>query len=223
MLPETEADSIPVDTDKQVVYSEGMETSYRSSTFQAAFPFGHGLTYTGFEYSPVTNETCAEFEPFEPCELRMKTMVKNVGDVTASTVAQLYLELPAQAGWPKPFLKGFKRTSALAPGESEQVVFELSRRDLSYYDVNLGDYTKASGTFHAHVGESSADIRRTLRFCVDGCDSGSSPPGLMILAGASLVLTGAGIIGWLLVGRKQSYKKVDEASLPFTRVLQHDA
>ena len=51
MMPETSADVIPVGLDPEVVYSEGLLTSYRSPVLRAAFPFGHGLAFTTFEYS----------------------------------------------------------------------------------------------------------------------------------------------------------------------------
>jgi len=219
MLPATEADSVPPGMEGTVPYSEGMETSYRSKSFKAAFPFGHGLTYTTFQHSPLANETCAAAED---CQIRIRTSVKNTGNVVAPTVVQLYLEFPAVAGLPAPFLKGFKKTAHIHPGSAEEVVFELSSRDISYYDVAVGDYVEATGTFRAHVGESSADIRQSLKFCIGGCDT-NQPSVLVGILAAVIALSAAG------VGVCQALKKfaggsgAEDARPLVSRGLQHDA
>eukprot|EP00443_Scrippsiella_acuminata_P062651 CAMPEP_0115499498 /NCGR_PEP_ID=MMETSP0271-20121206/67369_1 /TAXON_ID=71861 /ORGANISM="Scrippsiella trochoidea, Strain CCMP3099" /LENGTH=884 /DNA_ID=CAMNT_0002928315 /DNA_START=51 /DNA_END=2705 /DNA_ORIENTATION=+ len=219
MLPATEADSIPPGTAGSVPYSEGMETSYRSKSFKAAFPFGHGLTYTTFEHSPLVNETC---DDVQDCQLRIRTDVKNTGHVAAPTVVQLYLEFPVKAGLPAPFLKAFKKTSSIQPGSTEQVVFDLSSHDISYYDVGVGELVKATGTFHAHVGESSADIRNSLRFCVGGCDT--QPTGLFRIVGTVIALAAVGVGSWLVCCRKSAGGAgTDDARPLVSRGLQHDA
>merc|ERR1712151_130088 len=83
MIPATEEDTIPITKDKEVNYAEGMRTSYRNKRFRAAFPFGHGLTYTTFEYLPATSGS--------PGELCMCVPVRNAGAIAAGTVVQLYL------------------------------------------------------------------------------------------------------------------------------------
>jgi len=219
MLPATEADSIPPGAAGSVPYSEGMETSYRSKSFKAAFPFGHGLTYTTFEHSPLVNETC---DDVQDCQLRIRTDVKNTGHVAAPTVVQLYLEFPVKAGLPAPFLKAFKKTSSIQPGSTEQVVFDLSSHDISYYDVGVGELVKATGTFHAHVGESSADIRNSLRFCVGGCDT--QPTGLFRIVGTVIALAAVGVGSWLVCCRKSAGGAgTDDARPLVSRGLQHDA
>jgi len=221
MLPATEADSVPPGTAGSVPYSEGMETSYRSKSFKAAFPFGHGLTYTTFEHSPLVNETCADAQD---CQLRIRTSVKNIGHVAASTVVQLYLELPVVAGLPAPFLKSFKKTSSIQPGSTEHIVFDLSSSDISYYDVGAGDYVKATGTFHAHVGESSADIRNSLRFCIGGCDTANQPSGILIgVVAAVIALSAVGVGGFLVFRKSKEGSSADDASPLVNKGLQHDA
>mmetsp|Transcript_49799 Transcript_49799/g.125440 ORF Transcript_49799/g.125440 Transcript_49799/m.125440 type:complete len:956 (+) Transcript_49799:40-2907(+) len=174
MLPETEGDSIPVETEEMITYSEGMNTSYRSDGFRAAYPFGHGLTYTTFEYSsPINVSMCGQTEA---CKFRVHVNVKNTGNRTAPTIVQLYLQSPAEACHPKPLLKGFQKTADVEPNATEEVAFELMERDLSYYDAVGARWVMANGTFVAHVGESSADIRQAENLCVDGdCPSEVTP------------------------------------------------
>mmetsp|Transcript_38881 Transcript_38881/g.117437 ORF Transcript_38881/g.117437 Transcript_38881/m.117437 type:complete len:182 (-) Transcript_38881:136-681(-) len=167
MIPESEADAIAPGTGGDVVYSEGLETSYRNRKFRAAFPFGHGLTFTEFSYSRLSSVSCdARVPPGATC---LQVRVRNVGNAAAKAVPQLYLEFPAEARTPSAILKGFHKTASLQPGEHEVVTFVLKPRDMSLYDVTSGGFKMASGTFRAHVGESSADRRQTLRFCIGDC------------------------------------------------------
>jgi beta-glucosidase len=183
MMPETEADTVSPSTGASVVYSEGLETSYRNKRFAAAFPFGHGLTYTTFEYK---TPTVIEAEAFDvdggrdllgddssgssgsgPRPVRAQKHinvccpVRNTGGMAGKAVVQLYLELPPSAGHPAPLLKGFAKTSLLFPGDSETVTFKLTPRDLSYYDVDRGSWVMADEAV-AHIGASSADIRQFM-------------------------------------------------------------
>mmetsp|Transcript_142425 Transcript_142425/g.455215 ORF Transcript_142425/g.455215 Transcript_142425/m.455215 type:complete len:252 (+) Transcript_142425:1947-2702(+) len=135
MMPEAEEDSIPPGTEPDVVYSEGLATSYRNPGFRAAYAFGHGLTYTTVEYQNASSSLCGNTGE---CEVRIRVSVKNTGGRAAPTVAQLYLQFPASAGNSVPVLKGFKKTSEISPGSSQEVVFELTQRDLSYYSAERG-------------------------------------------------------------------------------------
>jgi len=164
MMPEAEEDSIPPGTEPDVVYSEGLATSYRNPDFRAAYAFGHGLTYTTLEYQNASSSLCGNTGE---CEVRIRVSVKNTGGRAAPTVAQLYLQFPASAGNSVPVLKGFKKTSEISPGSSQEVVFELTQRDLSYYSAEWGGWIKATCDFTAHIGESSADIRETVTFCLE--------------------------------------------------------
>jgi beta-glucosidase len=148
MIPATDADTVQPSGDAEVTYSEGLETSYRSTTFNAAFPFGHGLTFTNFSFSTPTAAPCA----VGTC---VTTTVTNTGAAAAQAVPQLYIAFPAEAKHPAPFLKGFKKTAVLQPGASEDVMFELGDKELSYW---AGGWVKAASVV-AHVGASSADFR----------------------------------------------------------------
>jgi len=155
MMPASVADTISPSDNMTVLYSEGVFTSYRSPTFRAAFPFGHGLSYGRFGYGrseQVFGGACAA----AAC-IRLK--VHNWGTHAASEVVQAYVRFPGDASQPRQVLKGFRRTRELRNGQSEEVLFRLSARDLSVYKA--GGWHRPSKVQVA-VGSSSADIREVL-------------------------------------------------------------
>merc|ERR1712054_415713 len=127
--------------------------SYRNKDIVPAFAFGHGLTYTTFEYGKVVTSACGD-------HLCLTMPVTNTGLMAASDVPQLFLEFPAKARHPAPLLKGFVKTEEISLGKSAQAVFELTDRDLSYWDN--GKWIKPA-TVNAHIGISSADIVKTIK------------------------------------------------------------
>mmetsp|Transcript_7777 Transcript_7777/g.19214 ORF Transcript_7777/g.19214 Transcript_7777/m.19214 type:complete len:907 (-) Transcript_7777:109-2829(-) len=134
MIPETEADTIPPSNSQIAEYSEGMATSYRNKRFKAAFPFGHGLTYTSFEYlAPAAGLWSDDASCAPEALVCIRVQVRNIGQVAGETVAQLYLEFPSVAQHPAPMLKGFRKTGVVLPGGVVSVTFSLSRHDLSFY------------------------------------------------------------------------------------------
>eukprot|EP00439_Symbiodinium_sp_Y106_P018845 s5614_g2.t1 len=141
MMPETSADVIPVGQDAEVVYSEGLLTSYRSPTFRAAFPFGHGLTFTSFEYSGPhrLDKDCGT-------AVCVTVLVKNVGQRSGEELVQAYVHFPEPVGgdeaWiratPDIMLKAFQRTKVLHPGESQTVRFDFSASDMKLFCSGRG-------------------------------------------------------------------------------------
>ncbi|CAE8610571.1 unnamed protein product [Polarella glacialis] len=188
MMPATLSDTIEPSMSLEINYTEGLATSYRNRNFSAAFPFGHGLTYTTFEFSAASQTACPEVPNGTPLAtletlvpgapgseetttLCVQLRVTNNGSVAASTVAQLYLELPEVSGHPTPFLKGFERTGKVTPGNSSEVTFRLTRRDVSYFDALTAAWVVADSAV-AHIAESSAlsARRQSLRLSLDGLD-----------------------------------------------------
>jgi len=130
-------------------YSEGLEVGYRWYSAHGATPafaFGHGLSYTQFEYSDLRIQ-----------ERSISCVVKNIGEVDGAEVPQLYLGFPAAANEPPKQLKGFTRVT-LKAGASTTVSFKVTDRDLSIWD---GQWSMVSGDFDVMVGASSEDIRMT--------------------------------------------------------------
>mmetsp|Transcript_99204 Transcript_99204/g.280920 ORF Transcript_99204/g.280920 Transcript_99204/m.280920 type:complete len:792 (-) Transcript_99204:51-2426(-) len=135
-------------------YKEGIFTSYRSPTLQAAFPFGHGLSFTSFSYDNLRlqNENC-------PGRLCYRMHITNSGDHRGVETAQVYLRFPKDVGYPSLVLRGFQRTKQLNPSESHEVMFVLTERDLSVFKEELGWQVQPA---EVHVGPSSADIRQKM-------------------------------------------------------------
>jgi len=119
------------------------------------FPFGHGLSYTAFEYSDLKIAP-ATMGPRGKVHISVK--VKNIGQREGDEVVQLYThDQVASVVRPLKELKGFERIT-LNPGEEKTVSFELAASQLAFYN---GDMRLAvePGTFEVLVGSSSEDIR----------------------------------------------------------------
>jgi beta-glucosidase len=124
------------------------------------FPFGHGLSYTRFEYRNLTISP----EKITPDgEVEMSLDVENVGDCEGDEVVQLYLrDLVGSVTRPVKELKGFQRTT-LKPGEKTTVKFVVGPGQLAF--VNRGmERVVEPGTFEVMVGGSSGDIKLTGSF-----------------------------------------------------------
>ncbi|TQS32255.1 hypothetical protein Golomagni_07436, partial [Golovinomyces magnicellulatus] len=87
--------------------------------------------------------------------VKIEVGVKNVGKVAGQEVAQLYLGIPNS---PPKQLRGFDKLS-LEPGKSGKATFELTRRDLSVWDVVSQKWVVQAGTYKIYAGASSRDIR----------------------------------------------------------------
>lgn len=132
------------------LYSEGLEVGYRwyaAHGVEPAFPFGHGLSYTNFEYSDLTVEGYT-----------VSCQVKNAGSVDGAEVVQLYLGFPEKAGEPPKALKQFQRVS-LSSGEHATVSLQLDDMSFSIWDTKVHDWAVVPGEFKLMVGSSSGDLR----------------------------------------------------------------
>jgi beta-glucosidase len=134
-----------------VRYGEGVFVGYRgydASDARVSYPFGHGLSYTTFEYGGLTVSG-----------QQVSCTVTNTGSRAGAEVVQLYVgDSHARVRRPVRELRGFTKVS-LSPGASSQVTFTLSDRDLSYWSVKLGGWVLEPGVFRVYVGSSSRDIR----------------------------------------------------------------
>lgn len=140
---------------RYVTYSEGVFVGYRGydrSQVKPLYPFGHGLTYTTFEYSDL------KVTPAKGgCDVQIT--LTNTGAYDASEVVQVYVgeENPSV---PRPVkeLKAFRKAH-LAAGESQVLNFRLDNEAFAFYDVESHDWKVNSGQFNVYVGASAGDVR----------------------------------------------------------------
>jgi beta-glucosidase len=140
--------------------SLGMSALHLDTYFTPLFPFGHGLSYSPFNYGDI-RISAAEI-PLGGT-FTVSAELGNCGDMEAEEVVQLYTrDLVASITRPVRELKGFRRIR-LGPGETTTVSFELHTDDLSFYGRD-GTSTVEPGQFHAWIGGSSeADLRVAFR------------------------------------------------------------
>jgi beta-glucosidase len=137
---------------REATYSEGLLVGYRwyhASNVVPLFSFGHGLSYTSFQYDNLS---------IDPSDNTVSFELTNVGSLSGSEVPQLYLSYPDGSGEPPLQLKGFTKVE-LQPNETRDVQFNLTARSLSVWDLDSHDWSELTGEFSIGVGASSADIR----------------------------------------------------------------
>ena len=148
----------------QTHYSEGVYVGYRWYSTQeipVQFPFGHGLSYTTFEYS---NAKAAKPSMTAAGTLKVSVDVENTGSVDGAEVVQLYIADPeASIDRPAKELKGFEKVF-LKAGQKKTVTFEIDAEDLSYFDAEKHEWVAESGEFQALLGSSSEDLKAMVSF-----------------------------------------------------------
>lgn len=148
-----------------IKYNEGIFVGYRWADKQKKvkplFAFGHGLSYTTFEYGkPVADSKTMTADG----TLTVKVTVKNTGDREGQEVVQLYIS-DKKSSLPRPVkeLKGFKKVK-LAPGEEKEVCFTIDKDALSFFDDAKHAWVAEPGKFEAIVAASAADIKGRVAF-----------------------------------------------------------
>jgi beta-glucosidase len=154
----------------QVYYLEELEVGYRwydANDVSPHFSFGHGLSYTTFDYGEVETALITTTTAVGPSNAdvvaTISVNVTNSGARAGHDVPQLYLGFPASAGEPPKNLRGFQRVF-LEAGETKTVSFTLTGRDVSIFDVVLDDWRVVSGEFTVYVGASVKDVRVVATF-----------------------------------------------------------
>ncbi len=146
-----------------VSYGEGLFVGYRwyeARKIEPMIPFGHGLSYTRFEYGPLTcPETVAPGS-----DVTVSIAVTNAGERAGQEVVQLYVGNPdARLARAPRELRAFEKLH-LEPGEEKRVTFILNPRALSYWNPATGSWTADPGRFTLEAGPSSADTRSRAEF-----------------------------------------------------------
>ncbi len=127
------------------------------------FPFGHGMSYTTFEYSSIAGDKDVIAVDGT---VKITVTVKNTGKRRGSEVVQLYIgDNHSSVARPIKELKGFKKI-ALDPGKSTKVTFSVDREALSFFDDKRHQWIVEKGNFTAFVASSATDIRGIVEFSV---------------------------------------------------------
>ncbi|MEZ2388523.1 glycoside hydrolase family 3 C-terminal domain-containing protein [bacterium RCC_150] len=139
----------------RVRYAEGLYVGYRwydAREIPVTFPFGHGLSYTTFEYSNL--ELTASEDG-----IHASVTVTNTGGRAGRDVPQFYVSVPnSQVQRPLRELKGFGSID-LDPGEEARLDVLLRRSDLAFWDTRIDGWVVETGAYEVTVGASSRDLR----------------------------------------------------------------
>ena len=139
-------------------------TDYTDLPSSPLFPFGHGLSYTTFEYQNLSI-TPQRVEATSSVEISID--IRNTGERAGDEVVQLYVhDVVASVTRPVKQLAGFARIP-LAPRESRSIVFDLDLSQLAFYDRNM-QLVVEPGDVDILVGASSEDIRASDRVEITG-------------------------------------------------------
>ncbi|OCF30851.1 hypothetical protein I317_05060 [Kwoniella heveanensis CBS 569] len=143
---------------KQVVYAEDIFLGYRGlvrTPERIAFPFGHGLSYTTFEYSDL------QIVEEGPADFTIKSTITNTGAVAGAEVVQVYVRpLQPTLARPDKELKGFTKIQ-LTPQAQGQVTVKLDRSAFAFWDdrKDTGNWCAEQGKYVVLVAASSQDVR----------------------------------------------------------------
>ncbi len=137
---------------------------YDKANKAVLFPFGHGLSYTTFEYSDLT---VSADSIRDTDTLTVKVKVKNTGAVDGAEVVQLYVaDKESTIFRPEKELRDFGKVF-LKAGEEKTIEFTLCKRAFAFYNAEIGDWQVESGDFDILIGASSRDIRLTATVSVE--------------------------------------------------------
>ena len=139
-------------------YTEGIFVGYRwfeTKEVPVMYAFGHGLSYVDFEYGPLTCKHKKDkfYVTFE---------LKNLGDMEADEVAQLYVKrIDSAVERPLKELEAFDRIT-LKGGETKKVTLEFPVSELAHWDNETNEWVLEHGKLEILVGSASNDIRQTI-------------------------------------------------------------
>ncbi|WP_240464845.1 glycoside hydrolase family 3 C-terminal domain-containing protein [Paraferrimonas sp. SM1919] len=163
VLPKSLADTAPMMLDdynaQDSFYKEGVLIGHRwfeAKNLPMLFPFGHGLSYSSFDYSDLKLSK-SSVNAVEG--LTVTVNITNTSQRDGEEIVQLYLsDLESSVVQPVKALKGFTKV-ALKAGETKQVTLQLTKRDFAFWDVNSNDWKVEPGAFTVSVGASQMDIK----------------------------------------------------------------
>ena len=148
----------------KVHYGEGIFVGYRwysSRDIEPLFSFGHGLSYTTFDYSKLQEDSS---QSSTTASISFK--LRNTGDRDGQEIVQVYIEaLDSPVQKPRIELKGFHKAD-LRAGQEQTISMMLDAESFAHWDVAQSEWVTALGRYRIHVGSSSTDLRASVIFTV---------------------------------------------------------
>lgn len=149
-----------------VTYGEGLYIGYRwydARDLDVAHPFGHGLSYTTFDYRDLVVSE-------DDSGIAVSLAVTNTGAVSGREVVQVYVGVDDASVVRAPReLKAFT-TVDLGAGDTAEVMLHIDRDSLAYWDIRVHEFVVEGGTYRVSVGASSRDIRLCATVDIAGDD-----------------------------------------------------
>ncbi|XXH03094.1 hypothetical protein Hte_009484 [Hypoxylon texense] len=148
----------------QVLYGEGLYVGYKHydrANVAPLFPFGHGLSYTTFEYGrpSLSRKTLADSAP-----IHLIMAVTNTGRVAGAETIQIYVrDDKSRLPRPEKELVAFEKVF-LEPEETKHIIVPLDKYAVGYYDDSVPAWIAEEGTFKVLIGASATDIRHSVPF-----------------------------------------------------------
>ncbi|KAK4217049.1 beta-glucosidase B [Rhypophila decipiens] len=148
----------------EVVYGEGLFIGYRHYDrvkLPPLFPFGHGLSYTTFEYGrpSLSSKVLTRNGSIE-----LIVGISNVGEVAGSETVQIYVrDEKSRLPRPEKELVAFEKVD-LEAGETKHLRIELDKYAVGYFDTSIDRWIAEEGTFKVLVGASAEDIKYSATF-----------------------------------------------------------
>ena len=155
----------PVKDTIDIEYKEGIFVGYRWTDRQKKtkplFAFGHGLSYTEFEYGKPTTDSSTMTSDGH---VTVSVDITNAGQRAGKEIVQLYIA-DRKSSLPRPVkeLKGFEKI-LLQPGETKTVTFTIDVDDLSFFDPEKHEWVTEPGRFDAIVAAAADDERGSVSF-----------------------------------------------------------
>lgn len=157
----------------EVNYAEGIYIGYRyydKKEMKVQFPFGHGLSYTTFEYSDLK---LSSKNILDTDKLEVSVKITNTGKVSGKEIVQLYVSELTGTHEDRPVkeLKAFTKVQ-LNPKESKVVTMTLDKRSFAFWNTEIGDWYAPTGEYLISAGASCTDIRLTAKVNVTSTAKG---------------------------------------------------
>ncbi len=146
------------------VYKESIYVGYRyylTAQKEVRYPFGYGLSYAEFEYGNLNIEQDEE-------KITISCDISNIGDYNGAEVVQLYVKAPQSNVYkPEKELRAFKKVY-LKAGETKQVILEVNKEDLRYFDIRQKRWILEEGTYDFQICSDCMTVRLSEAIQMEG-------------------------------------------------------